>query len=95
MTPANPTTTPDPTSALPKGIFYETARKRFRVRLYKFGRVVYQTYHRYLAEALASLDRGMGRRVHLERDTTKKQGACVTSILAGLMPKSPELNFIE
>jgi hypothetical protein len=41
-----------PTGCFPKGIFFETARQRWRVRLYKQGDVVHLSYHRSIEDAL-------------------------------------------
>jgi hypothetical protein len=40
---------------LPKGIYFEAARGRFRVRLYKRSTAVYLSYHSTLDEAVAAL----------------------------------------
>ena len=40
---------------LPLGIYYEPARGRYRVRLYKFSKVTHCTYHTSLKEAKAAL----------------------------------------
>ena len=40
---------------LPRGIFYERERKRFRVRLYRRSHVVWRSYHFQLDEALKAL----------------------------------------
>lgn len=40
---------------LPKGIYYETARRRYRVRLYQCRAVVWHTYHTTLDEAQSAL----------------------------------------
>ena len=37
---------------LPRGIFFEKKRNRFRVRLYKKGVVIHRSYHHSLKEAL-------------------------------------------
>jgi hypothetical protein len=37
---------------LPKGIFFEAARQRWRVRVYKQGLVIYLSYHKTLEDAL-------------------------------------------
>jgi len=38
-------------SIIPKGIYYETSKKRWRVRLYKSGRVVSLAYFKHYTEA--------------------------------------------
>lgn len=40
---------------LPKGIYYEESRGRYRVRLYKRSKAVYLSYHPTLEEAVAAL----------------------------------------
>lgn len=42
---------------LPKGIFWEPRRQRFRVRLYRRSVVVWRSYHSTFAEALESLSK--------------------------------------
>lgn len=37
---------------LPRGVYYEAARKRYRVRIYKNKRVVHLSYHKRLNDAL-------------------------------------------
>lgn len=37
---------------LPKGIYFEKQRNRYRVRLYKYRHVVWRSYHNTLHEAL-------------------------------------------
>lgn len=41
---------------LPKGLFYEEGRKRFRVRLYHEKRVFHLSYHYSYEEAIATLE---------------------------------------
>ena len=41
---------------IPPGIFFEKARQRFRVRLYRQEVVVWRSYHRTLDDALRALD---------------------------------------
>jgi hypothetical protein len=40
------------TSRLPRGIFFETERQRWRVRLYKTGEVIHLSYHRSIEDAM-------------------------------------------
>lgn len=40
---------------LPRGIYYEHARQRYRVRLYKRGQPVYLSYHPTLEQAIDAL----------------------------------------
>lgn len=40
---------------LPRGIYYEARRQRYRVRIYKNNQVVYRSYHTLLEDALAAL----------------------------------------
>jgi hypothetical protein len=40
---------------LPRGIYYEESRGRYRVRLYKRSRAVYLSYHTTLEEATVAL----------------------------------------
>jgi hypothetical protein len=42
--------------ALPRGIIYDPARQRYRVRLYHFHRVVWLSYTRTLNDALADFN---------------------------------------
>lgn len=39
-------------SEIPKGIYYEAAKKRWRVRLYKTGSVVFLGYFKHFAAAI-------------------------------------------
>ena len=36
----------------PKGIYFEAARQRWRVRLYKQGEVIHLSYHRSIEDAM-------------------------------------------
>jgi hypothetical protein len=38
--------------ALPRGVWFETERQRFRVRMYRRSQVIWLTYHLTLEEAL-------------------------------------------
>ena len=40
---------------LPKGIYFEVERGRYRVRLYRRSNVIWRTYHFTLEEALEAL----------------------------------------
>ena len=40
---------------IPKGIYYEQSKKRWRVRLYKAGRVVYLGYFKEYPQAVEAL----------------------------------------
>lgn len=40
---------------LPRGIYFERARGRYRVRLYRRSKAVYLSYHPTLEEAVAAL----------------------------------------
>lgn len=41
--------------ALPRGIWYEEARKRYRVRVYRKNRVIHRSYHQDLDAARRAL----------------------------------------
>ncbi len=38
-------------NSLPKGIYFEPLRNRYRVRLYKAGRIIHRSYHKDLEAA--------------------------------------------
>lgn len=41
---------------LPRGVIYDPARQRYRVRLYRFHRVIWLSYARSVEEALTDFD---------------------------------------
>lgn len=43
------------TDSLPRGIYFEQERKRYRVRLYRRSHVVWRSYHFNLCEAIEAL----------------------------------------
>lgn len=42
-------------NTLPKGIWFEAKRQRYRVRVYRRSRVIHRSYHKSLDEAKAAL----------------------------------------
>ena len=56
-------------SAIPKGIYYEAAKNRWRVRLYKSGTVVYLGYFKRLAHAYAAYEQAK----EIQRNATSKK----------------------
>lgn len=54
-------TAPDGTE-LPRGVIYDPAKRRFRVRLYARQRPVWTSYHYDHGEALAALERAKAHR---------------------------------
>lgn len=55
---SNPSCTPN---KLPRGIYFEGARQRYRVRLYWDHQVEHQSYHRDFTEAVEELRRARAR----------------------------------
>jgi len=70
---------------LPLGIYYEPARERYRVRVYKFNKVTHCSYHKDLGEAMAALDIAKEERELLTPDDKKPiRGATVKTLLRRL-----------
>ena len=65
-------------SDLPRGIYYEAARKRYRVRVYKFSKVTHRSYHRDLPTALLALEAALEHRDGVQ--PPKKKVAAVASV---------------
>lgn len=49
-------------NTLPKGVFYDPDRRRYRVRTYRHSRVVWCTYHRDYEAAIAAHDHAVRAR---------------------------------
>ncbi len=63
--------------SLPKGIYFEADRNRFRVRLYLRQRVIHRSYHRDLRDALEALRRAKARREALKTsDSERRRDLC-------------------
>jgi len=45
---------------LPRGVYYEARRKRYRVRLYKGNRVVHRSYHKTAEDAVQTWTKARG-----------------------------------
>ena len=57
---------------LPRGIFYEPHRNRYRVRLYYCQQVVWRSYHDELASALAELHKAHDHRRRFVRQLVNR-----------------------
>lgn len=68
---------------LPKGIYYERSRSRYRVRVYKFGNVVHCSYHRDIDLAVDALHDAKAERDNLEpeKETDKVHSGVKTEQL--------------
>ena len=71
---------------LPRGIYHERRRGRYRVRLYYNQRVLWRTYHSSPAEAIDALHRGITLRKELLRQgmlspKEPKPITCLTDLL--------------
>lgn len=80
-----------PTPLLPKGIYFEDDRQRWRVRLYKEGAVVHLSYHRSLEDAMegwlvAKTRQRHSHRQHVTPETTTMHGLLRT-LSAALRPQ--------
>ena len=43
-------------NALPKGVFYDTSRKRYRVRVYRHSEPIWCSYHHDYSSAMRAYD---------------------------------------
>lgn len=63
---------------LPRGIFYDTKRKRYRVRIHIKSKVVYLSYHKTPEDALKAYHEARAKRKELRAlppaDTSTCQG---------------------
>jgi hypothetical protein len=80
-----------PTLRLPKGVFFEEERQRWRVRLYKEADVMHLSYHRTLEDALetwlvAKARQKHSRRQHIIPETHTMRGLLRT-LAASLHPR--------
>ena len=58
---------------LPRGIYFEEERCRYRVRLYRRSHVVWRTYHFHLEDALEALSSALeAQAAWRPQDQTKK-----------------------
>lgn len=72
-------------AALPKGVFFENARRRYRVRLYKYGRVFWRSYHHTLHGAMEALGAAKTVQASLENEVPPRidrPGASLGEMLA-------------
>ena len=71
---------------LPLGIYYEEARDRYRVRVYKFNRPTHCSYHTTLDAAMLALDKALQAREHVRKPAPRvAQRLTLTNLLNNLL----------
>lgn len=78
---------PQSRCSLPKGIYFEADRNRFRVRLYLQQQVVHRSYHRDLRDAIDALRRARDEREELRsrRQMRRRDLSSIESQVAALI----------
>lgn len=61
-----------------KGIYFEKTRQRYRVRIYKYGRMVHRSYHVTLSEAETALNEAEAERQTIQKPKRKKDKPLTT-----------------
>jgi len=72
------------TVSLPRGIYYEPSRERYRVRIYKHNTVIHCSYHKALDDAILALDKAQAERVKFELPDENAGDGSTISLLARL-----------
>ena len=70
---------------VPRGIYYEEGRNRYRVRLYYNQKIIWRTYHQTIEAAVAALDDAKTYRRGLVRALAKQAPPTLPTLLTDLM----------
>lgn len=79
----------EPANELPNGLYYEKARRRYRVRLYKNGEVIHRSYHRCYNRAVDTLCKAREAAERFVPTATKPKAPTLDNLLHSLLPTTP------
>jgi len=72
---------------LPLGIYFERARRRYRVRLHRYNKVVHCSYHKSLENAKKALEIATAFRIELSEPAKHRATAPTVQNLLGSLAR--------